>query len=178
MTEFHEFDVASMARVVCFAKSPVAKGFMTLYTGKRVSELKRSDLQCLVSEAPSMLVLMSVGGTEVFTSLKSGVLEFDKYFLGSDYSIQDMEKTLLSMSARDSVVDFYAHIPPDSFFKTHKKWIVGGAGIISVILSIFVCVHVRRKCQKEIEPSSFSPVLPTRKRKYADAGKRTSDPPL
>jgi len=164
MIEFHEYDVASMARLVCFAKSPLAKGFVTMFTGKKVSDIKRSDLDCIASENPTLLVSMAVGGKEVFLSLRTGALEFDKFFAGADYTIQQMEDGILAMNVRNTVFDFYSNFSPASFFSKHKKWVIGGAGIISCILTIFVVIHVRRQSTSFSQPSSCD----TRKRKRND----------
>jgi hypothetical protein len=158
MIEFHEYDVASMARLVCFAKSPLAKGFITMFTGKKEAEIKRSDLDCIASDSPGMLVSLALGGKEVFMSLRIGALEFDKYFDGSDYTIPQMENAVLSMNVRNTVFDFYSAIKPESFFKKHMKWIIGGAGIVSCIIAVFVVIHVRKQKQ------SFSHVSLKRKR--------------
>ncbi|MGA9038960.1 MAG: hypothetical protein WB421_00355 [Terriglobales bacterium] len=156
-----------MARLVCFAKSPLAKGFISMLTGKKDTEIKRSDLDCIANENPPLLVSIAVGGKEVFLSLRNGALEFDKFFDGSDYTIKQMEEAILTMNVRNTVLDFYSNFSPGSFFSKHKKWIIGGAGTISCIITIFVVIHVRRTTSFSQLPSTPTPTL-KRKRKRND----------
>ena len=95
-----EFDYEVMSRVVCYVRSPIATAFVTLYAGKSLRELNRSDLD--IVHEPSYIQMLALGGAKTVAMLKKGVTEFDRYFQTNEpsraksYTLQDMEDACLA----------------------------------------------------------------------------------